>query len=130
MHRLDRIESANDHPRGHPLHADVAVCTCGWRSRPEEESNDSQIKDLRRALEAHQREEQAKELLEDKYAQTCLQIAARDVAEMEIEARRDAIEAGFDIRRNPHPTGTLSCLVYIDECQRNWKLKLNLVTEN
>lgn len=61
MHRLDRIESANDHPRGHPLHADVAICTCGWKSEPEEESNDFQLKDLRRAFERHQAEAHAAE---------------------------------------------------------------------
>lgn len=126
MHRLDRFESANDYPRGHPLHADVAVCTCGWRSRPEEESNDSQIKDLRRQLERHQRDAERGKELKESYYQTCRKIAAQDVAEMEIEARRDAIEAGHDIRRNPHPAGTFSCLVYIDECQRNWKTKLEI----
>lgn len=63
------------------------------------------------------------------YAAMCRLTAAQDVAEMEIEARRDAIEAGYDIRANPHPAGTFSCLVYIDECQRNWKLENSNVTD-
>lgn len=60
------------------------------------------------------------------YADLCRKTAAQNVAEMEIEARRDAIEAGYNIRANPHPAGTFECLIYIDECQRNWKTKLEI----
>lgn len=54
MHRFLKYESANSYPAGDPRHADVAVCTCGWKSAPEEESNDFQLGYLKRAFEAHQ----------------------------------------------------------------------------
>lgn len=54
MHRFSGYKSANKFPSGDPRHADVAVCSCGWESSPEEESNDLQLHYLRRKFEAHQ----------------------------------------------------------------------------
>ena len=44
----------------------------------------------------------------------------RDTAEIEIEARRDAIEAGHDIQANPYPAGTFASLCYTSECHNEW----------
>ena len=55
------------------------------------------------------------------YEQEAQRIDGQSVAEMEIEARRDAQQAGYDIRANPHPAGSWSALVYGHECLLNWK---------
>ena len=60
------------------------------------------------------------------YEWTRARLDGQSVAELEIEARRDAIEADYDIRSNPYPAGTFPSLCYTDECQRNWKTKLEL----
>lgn len=47
-------------------------------------------------------------------------ISGQDVAEIEIEARRDAQESGGDIRQNPYSVyeNPFGRLVYTDECSK------------
>lgn len=50
----------------------------------------------------------------------------QDVAEIEIEARRDAQQAGYNIRQNPYPAGSFASLSYTSECQIHWHKQLKL----
>lgn len=49
----------------------------------------------------------------------------RDLAELEIEARRDAHELQ-DLRKNPYDKGSFAALVYIDELNKIWRQKHGL----
>ena len=48
------------------------------------------------------------------------QISGRDIAEIEIEAQRDADLNGYDAKQNPYPSGTYAALVYTLACQQWW----------
>jgi len=45
----------------------------------------------------------------------------QDIAEMEIEARRDAADCGWRVRGNPYPKGSFEALCYTSECQQHWR---------
>ena len=49
------------------------------------------------------------------------QLDGQSIAEMEIEARRDAQQAGFKIQQNPFPAGSFESLCYTSECQIHWR---------
>lgn len=72
------------------------------------------------------RSRRLRKLVTTSYADACRRMAARDVAEMEIEARRDAEANNFDISANPYNTATetFSALMYDYACTKNWKTKL------
>ena len=52
-------------------------------------------------------------------ARANLGLHGRDIAEIEIEAQRDAQHNNYDISRNPYPSSTYAGLIYTRECQRN-----------
>lgn len=48
-------------------------------------------------------------------------LSGRDVAEMEIEARREAVENHYNARLNPFKPGSFESLCYTSECSNHWK---------
>jgi len=47
-------------------------------------------------------------------------MSGRAIAELEIEARRDAHENHFSMSECPYDRGSYARLVYTQECQRHW----------
>jgi serine phosphatase RsbU (regulator of sigma subunit) len=58
--------------------------------------------------------------IEQAYDELRQRLDGQSIAELEIEARRDAQQAGFNIRQNPYPAGSFESLCYTSECQIHW----------
>ena len=50
----------------------------------------------------------------------------QDIAEMDIEARREADQNNYQVRANPFEKGSFEHLCYTDACQQHWSKKNGL----